>query len=406
MIKLNSKAFVSFWVILSCLPAVGLAQEKSYYGKIDPKIRLQILANARTMKTYDTSAEIKKEDDKNNLNNKIDMVKYLSEECDFAYTRDANGLPVRPLVSCVYKPKDKAEGFNGMTAKFDCVFTSINKDGQTKEKTLKVKYEPKKYAGGGHKEIPQAVMGTSLARLLGFHTSTYCPVDLTCKDCPSDNPWAQEKSSAPAMAGNVVEFKNVVVEAKMKGYKVEDSKNQSAEKPQGFTYRELNRYFPKGIDKSLLATMQAEREALTIWINFVVSGDADHHNNKLFCTKSTKPATPEEIPKCLESVAVINDYGNSLGYSNADTRLQLSKFAKQVLRSDGDGYSAYGASGNAGASYHSISEAGRSLFVQQADAITDAQLLDVFNLAQVEKVSDGNANAWLKAFRQKVQKMK
>lgn len=406
MIKLSSKPFVSFWIILACLPASGLAQEKSYYGKIDPKVRLQILANARTMKTFDPASEVKKEDDKNNLTHKIDVVKYLNEKCDFPYTRDANGLPVRPLVSCVYKPKDKAEAFNGMTSKFDCVFTSINKEGQTKEKTLKVKYEPKKYAGGGHKEIPQAIMGTSLARLLGFNTGAYCPVDLTCKDCPSDHPWAQEKSSAPALAGNVVEFKNVVVESKMKGYKVEDNRNQNAERPQGFTFKDLNRYFLKNLDKALQAQLSAEREALTIWINFVVSGDADHHNNKLFCTNSTKPATPEEIPKCLESVAVINDYGNSLGYSNADTRLQLSKFSKNVLRSDGDAYSAYGASGNAGASNHPISDAGRLLFIQQAEAITDDQLMDVFNLAQVEKVSDGNAQAWLKAFRQKVQKMK
>jgi hypothetical protein len=406
MIKVNSKPFVSFWIILTCLPISGLAQEKSFYGKIDPKIRLQILANARTMKTFDPAAEIKKEDDKNNLTHKIDVVKYLTEKCDFPYTRDVNGLPVRPQVNCVYKPKEKTEEFSGMTAKFDCLFTSINKDGQTKEKILKVKYEPKKYAGGGHKEIPQAVMGTTLARLMNFNTSAYCPVDLTCKDCPSDNPWAQEKSSAPAMAGNIVEFKNVVVESKMKGYKVEDSKNQSIKDPQGFTYRDLNRYFPKTQDSSLLATMRAEREALTIWINFVVSGDADHHNNKLFCTNSTKPTTPEEIPKCLESAAVINDYGNSLGYTNADTRLQLSKFSRNVLRSDEDAYSAYGASGNAGASYHPISDAGRLLFIQQADAITEAQLLDVFNLAQVEKVSDGNALAWLKAFRQKVQKMK
>ena len=404
MFKFNSKQIVSFWIGLACLQASALAQEKSYYGTVDPKIRLQILAQARTMKTVDAAAQIKKEDDKNNLHQKIDVVKYLTEKCDFPYTRDQNGLPVRPHVSCVYSPK--AEEFNGMTAKFDCTFSFVNKDGQTKEKTLKVKYEPKKYAGGGHKEIPQAIIGTSLARLLGFHSTTYCPVDLTCKDCPSDNPWAQQKSSAVAVAGNAIEFKNVVVDAKIKGYKVEDSKNQNAEKPQGFTFRDLNRYFLKNVDNQLLATMKAEREALTIWINFVVSGDADHHNNKLFCINSTKPATPEEAPKCLDSVAVLNDYGNSMGYSNADTRLQVSKFARDVLRSNRDQHTAVGASGNAGASNHPISEAGRLLFIQQADAITDAQLADIFNLAQVEKVSDGDANAWIKAFRKKIERMK
>lgn len=406
MIKLSSKPFVSFWIILACLPAAGLAQEKSYYGKIDPKIRLQILAQARTMRIFDPAAEIKKEDDKNNVSNKLDVVKYFSEKCDFPYSRDQNGLPVRPQVSCVYTPKTE-EDFNGMTAKFDCTFTFVNKDGQTKEKTLKVKYEPKKYAGGGHKEIPQAVIGTSLARLLGFNSTTYCPVDLTCKDCPSDNPWAQDKSSAPAMLGNIVEFKNVVVESKIKGYKVEDSKNQNnTKRPQGISFRDLNRYFLRSPDKNLLATMKAEREALTIWINFVVSGDADYHNNKLFCTNSTKPATPQEIPKCLESIAVVNDYGNSMGYSNSDTRLQVSQFAKDALRGRGSDRTTTGASGNAGASNHPISDAGRLLFIQQANAITDAQLTDIFNLAQVDKVSDGNVNAWIQAFRKKVERMK
>ena len=378
MIKLSSKPFVSFWIILACLPASALAQEKSYYGKIDPKIRLQILAQARTMRIFDPAAEIKKEDDKNNVSNKLDVVKYFSEKCDFPYSRDQNGLPVRPQVSCVYTPKTEKD-FNGMTAKFDCTFTFVNKDGQTKEKTLKVKYEPKKYAGGGHKEIPQAVIGTSLARLLGFNSTTYCPVDLTCKDCPSDNPWAQDKSSAPAMPGNIVEFKNVVVESKIKGYKVEDSKNQNnTKRPQGISFRDLNRYFLRSPDKNLLANMKAEREALT----------------------------PEEIPKCLESIAVVNDYGNSMGYSNSDTRLQVSQFARDALRGRGSDRTTTGASGHAGASNHPISDAGRLLFIQQANAITDAQLTDIFNLAQVDKVSDGNVNAWIQAFRKKVERMK
>ena len=404
MIKFNSRQIVSFWITLACLQVSTQAQEKSYYGNVDPKVRLQILAQARTMKSFDPAREIKKEDDKNNLTQKIDVVKFLSEKCDFPYTRDANGLPVRPQVSCVYSPK--AEEFNGMTAKFDCSFSFVNKDGQTKEKTLKVKYEPKKYAGGGHKEIPQAIIGTSLARLLGFNSTTYCPVDLICKDCPSDNPWSQARSSAPAVAGNLIEFKNVVVDSKIKGYKVEDSKNQNAEKPQGFTFRDLNRYFLRNIDSHLLATMKAEREALTIWINFVVSADADHHNNKLFCTNSTPAATPQETPKCLDSIAVLNDYGNSMGYSSADTRLQVSKFARDVLRSGGDQYTAIGASGNAGAANHPISDAGRLLFIQQAEAITDAQLTDIFTLAQVNKVSDGDVTSWIKAFRKKVERMK
>jgi hypothetical protein len=380
------------------------AQEKEYYGSIDPKARKVLIAQSKVQKVL--KAEVKEEDDKNNLTDKIDYVKFLSEKCGFEYSRDANGIPVRPQVSCVYKAREKGDEFNGMSAKFDCTFTLQNKDGQVSEKTLKVKYDPKKQDGGGYKEVPQAVLGTGMARLLGFYTNTYCPVDLTCKDCPSDNPWANAKSTAPALKGNVVEFKNVVVAVKQKGYTVVDNKNVNSEKPQGFSFDELTHTYIAKIDKAVMAAQQAERDALTLWMNFVVSGDADHHNNKLLCVKSTKPATPQEKPSCELSAALINDYGNSFGYTNGDTKLKLKKFAVDALRSSSDGAETTGASGNAGASGHLMSKAGRNLFVQNAEAITDQQLSDILNLAQIEQTSDSNVQSWIAAIRKKIQKIK
>lgn len=380
------------------------AQEKEYYGSIDPQMRKVLIARAHVLKLL--KPEVKEEDDKNNLTDKIDYVKFLSEKCGFEYSRDVNGLPVRPQVSCVYKPREKGDEFNGMTSKFDCTFTFQNKDGQVSEKTLKVKYEPKKHAGGGFKEVPQAVIGTGIARLLGFYTGTYCPVDLTCKDCPSENPWAQGKSSAPALKGSVVEFKNVVVAIKQKGYNVVDSKNVNAEKQQGFKFDELTQTYIAKIDKTFQAAQRAERDALTLWMNFVVSGDADHHNNKLLCVKSVKPANPQDRPSCEISAALINDYGNSFGYSDADTKLKLKKFSVNALWSGSEGAETTGASGNARASGHIMSKQGRDLFVRNAESITDQQLSDILNLAQIEKTSDSNVVSWIAAIRNKIQKIK
>jgi len=380
------------------------AQEKEFYGSIDPKARKVLIAQSKVQKVL--KAEVKEEDDKNNLTAKIDYVKFLSEKCGFEYLRDANGLPVRPQVNCVYKAKEKGDEFHGMSAKFDCTFTLQNKDGQVSEKTLKVKYDPKKQEGGGFKEVPQAVLGTGIARLLGFYTNTYCPVDLTCKDCPSDNPWANAKATAPALKGNVVEFKNVVVAIKQKGYTVVDRNHVNSEKPQGFSFEELTHTYLAKIDNAVMAAQQAERDALTLWMNFVVSGDADHHNNKLICIRSTIPATAQEKPSCELSAALINDYGNSFGYTNGDTKLKLKKFAVEALRSSSDGAETTGASGNAGASSHLMTKAGRDLFVQNAEAITDQQLSDILHLAQIEKTSDSNIQSWIAAIRKKIQKIK
>lgn len=398
------KSHVMVALALSAAAVSAMAQEKEFYGSMDAKARQFLIAQAKVQKVL--KPEVKEEDDKNNLSDKIDVVKFMSEKCGFDYTRDANGLPVRPQVSCVYKPREKGDEFNGMSAKFDCTFSYQNKDGQVSEKTLKVKYDPKKREGGGYKEVPQAVLGTGMARLLGFYTNTYCPVDLTCKDCPSEDPWSKGKATGPALKGSVIEFKNVVVAVKQKGFTVVDRNHKNDEKPQGFSFDELTHTFIAKLDPNIMAAQQAERDALTLWMNFVVSGDADHHNNKLLCVKSSKPVNPQDKPSCEISAAVINDYGNSFGYTNGDTKLKLRKFSADALRSGSDGVETTGASGNAGASGHLMSVMGRDLFVRNAEAITDQQLSDVLNLAQIEKTSDSSVQDWIATIRKKVQKIK
>ena len=392
-------------VTVSLFSNFAHADEKAFYSRMDPKARLNLIGNAHVMKALKPldaqSTAPRDEDEKDNRNEKIDIVKYLSEKCDFNYTRDASGSPVRPHVSCVYKPRADGDEFFGMSAKFDCSFTSQNSQGQVKERNLKVKYGPRQLEGGGYKEIPQAFLGTSLARLLGFYSSTYCPVDLTCKDCPGENPWGMNKSKAPAMPGSVIEFKNVVIEVKQKGFKVQDTRAPSDE-PQGFSFEsELNRYFPK-TDKQTQLNLQAERDALTLWFNFVVSNDADKHNTKLLCVRSIKPVDASQASKCELSAAMVNDYGNSFGYKNGDTPLNVKEFSRSAL----SGNETAGASGDARAQGHPMTEEGRTLFVNMAEAITDQQLNDIFSLAQIEKVSNAGPEAWKQAFRNKVLKIK
>lgn len=392
------------------LPAMAGAQApsekdraKKYFAAVDPQTRLNLIGFMRVRKLTApaTAGEPRAEDDKDNRSEKIDVVELLRERCQFDYRRDGAGHPVRPQVECTYKPKEADDGFNGMSAKFDCRFESADPAG--KARTLKVKYDPAKAPGGGYKEIPQAVMGTLTARLLGFYTNIYCPVDVICKDCPGEHPWGQHKSQAPAVPGNRVVFENVVVEVKQKGDKVIDRRHVNSEKPQGFGFGdEMARYAPR--DAALQAELLTERQTLAIWQNFVHAKDADRHNNKLLCARAR--TAPGADPVCELSVGSINDYGNAFGYTDSRTPLRLSGFARDSLSGSGSSVRTSGASGNAGSGGYPVTMAGRDLFVSMADSLTDSQLNDIFELAQVGKTSDAGVDQWRQVYRQKVQKIK
>ena len=391
--------------------------EKKYYQSLNPKTRLEILAHSKTRKNIALSESIqaaKKEDDKDNLAEKIDVVKYLSEACGFEYTRDAEGNPVRPTVNCNYDPRAEDDGFNGMTAKFGCQFEMTNKNGEKKLKTLKVKYDPFKQQGGGFKEIPQAVMGTLFARLLGFYTGNYCPMDVVCNNCPNDNPWElSKKSSGPAAAGSRVKFNNVVVASNLSGYKIMDTNNTDPVKAIGFYFKnELNKIYPA--DKQLAESLRSERDALTLWINFALARDAGAYNTKMYCIKSSPASESSPQPTCLESVAIINDYGNAFGYEGQQEKMSLSKFLRPAFRSNFNSFDSSqnnelittGANGTAGADGVRISPEGRDLFVKYAEAITDQQLEDILKLTQIQLTSDSSLQKWKDGFRRKVKTVK
>jgi hypothetical protein len=394
------------------------AGEKAYYAKVTPAVRTDLVSKMHTRKILAPLAADKKvkEDEKDNVTNKIDMVQFLSEKCDFNYTRDNANNPIRPHVECTYTPRPADNDFNGATSKFDCAFPEtdsegrpkLDKDGKQKIDVRKVKYAPQKFPGGGYKEIPQAVLGTAFARLLGFATSTYCPVDLTCLNCPNENPWALDRARGAAVEGNKVIFENVVVEAKQKGTLIEDNikSNQSKkQKPQGFTFKELSQNV--AADPALRGQLIAEREALALWQNFIRHEDADQHNNKLLCVKSTE-MTATSAPVCEQVVGTLNDYGNSFGYRGEGTRLSVNDFSGAALKRNffGGGAVATGADGDSGVKGYAISRAGRDLFVTYADAITQQQLSDIFQLAQITQTSDGNLDQWIQSFRKKVEEIK
>ncbi len=331
-------------------------------------------------------------------NDRIDIVELLREECGFNYQRDSDGRPVRPMVECTYAPRDPANPFGGMMAKFDC---KIQPTGREAIKT-KVKYDPKHSAGGGSKEIPQGIMGTLLSRVMGFEGNLYCPVDVTCVNCPSKDPWAQQKSQAAAVPGNRVEFKNVILEKKIKGAKILQTNPKLRTHPTAFSFaNDFLQYLPSdSAEKSL-----ADREALTIWVNFLNHHDAGAYNMALNCKSALINSGK---PSCESVTASINDYGDGFGYHKMGKPMELDQFLKEapgVVEKKGR-FTTEGAKGSSNPGGIVVSKAGVLRFVEAAEKIDDQELSDILDLAQIEAVSKSRKQEWMSAFRQKIENLR
>lgn len=408
------RAIQIFAILLSLVSVPAESNDlKRLFGRVTPEQRDQHLAEAEVRLRPDESALINP-----------DVLEDLSRRCGFQYSRDPQGFPVRPTVECQYNPKDPKDPFGGRTAKFECLFPEYDKSGNLKVdaqgrpklNARKVKYDPGHRPGGGYKEVPQAILGTEISRRLGFYADTYCPVNLVCHDCPNSDPWKESNaSSGPAVPGKQVTFNDVVIEIREKSMKIIDTENQSSKMGEGFKLRgELSKKLPpKGkpgsVEQQLRERRAAEREALAIWINLIVHGDADSHNFRLGC-KEGRLNEQEGIAQCLHTIAYLTDYGNAFGHVSMSEPVELKKFLRRSLQRKDSQWYAVGAAPES--SMYPVSTAGRSLFVNAAKAVTDDQLKDIFALAQVEKVSDASSNLqtaierWIQAFRTKVENIR
>lgn len=331
-------------------------------------------------------------------NEKIDIAQHLTQECGYDYSRDASGAIKRPHIECSYLARNSSNPFGGMMAKFDCQI-------ETPEKKIfktKVKYDSKHRAGGGYKEIPQAVIGTLITRIMGIEGNLYCPVDLTCNNCPSNDPWSKDRSQGPGVEGNRIEFKNVVIEKKMKGLKILQSNPSLPTHPTAFTFKELLRNLP---EQNAIEAL-ADREALAIWVNFLGHSDAGAYNMAFTCHGAIE-ADGKTI--CEKVTASINDFGNSFGYRGSDRKMQLSNFeSASGVRSAQNRFdvATEGARGTSDPAGLRVSAEGVRRFVEAISHVSDQQLNDILDLAQIETVSDSRKKEWIDSFRNKIESIR
>jgi hypothetical protein len=338
-----------------------------------------------------------------NINGAADVLEELNMNCKgFAtYERDANGKITKPVIECNYI-RDEEGDLDGMSPKFKCKFKKS--DGESKK--LKVKYANS--AAQSSKEIATGILGPSMARFMGFKADTYCPAVVVCKGCAAD-PWSKEAngqshSSLPAIENSTATFKYALIEMKLDGWKVSIKRN-GTKKPLGFEWDEL-----KNVDESLSLAGQdrvrIEREAYMLWINFIYHTDADAHNNRLVCEKLDQSKSTSVEPLCLDSAGYVHDYGDSF------KRMNLNNFNNTPVFYNGVDWShplaTWGTDGNIcvgtmGGGEGAIGRArfsneARLLFIEKFDRITNNQLIDLFNLAEVTAIDNSvTPELWAKA---------
>ncbi|MES2770353.1 MAG: hypothetical protein V4596_14515 [Bdellovibrionota bacterium] len=326
-----------------------------------------------------------------------DVLAELSETCGYEYKRDSNGIPVLPTVECNYLPAKADNPLDGMTPKFNCAFNKdSDKKPEGKLKKYKVKYSLKNV---DQKEIPQAVLTASLMRLLGFYADTYCPAIVVCKGCSPD-PWSH-KSQAPILADSVVQFKNAVVEHKVKGEKITVTRTPQHPKPLGFEWKELTRT-TKNLNPDEKRALLIEREALMMFNNFVYHTDADPHNNRLVCREWVDNGT---ALRCTDVAAFTHDVGDSF------KKMDFGFFEDYKPLSSGGGFLGGtacqgGLDKGEGAIVDAVySDESRNEFLRRFDLVSDQQLSDLLELAQVRKMGV-EPQRWINAFRKNANSMR
>ena len=274
---------------------------------------------------------------------------------------------------------------------------SSKKDGVI---TRKVKYsrvdvDPTKKA-----EVIDATMAATLTRMIGFHAELYCLAEVVCKNCPSQSPWDDQRSSAPKSNQDYV-FPLTMIEYPIKGFTVTNPGPHAM--PQGMHWDEL-RHVEGG---ELSQTLRIEREAWMLWVGVVQHWDADPHNQRILCVKDGRDSAGNVT--CDKAIIYTHDYGRSFYRNFQFTLWSLT----QPMKEDENGcYSNFGKmlfNGNPGpglVQFPHISREARDLLVGRLEKLTDQQLVDIFQISKGEEYVKVKASDFAKVIRKKTAQIK
>lgn len=305
-----------------------------------------------------------------------------------------------PTVECNYKPDPQ---LGGGTAKFQCDFKDDSADGI---ETHKVKYA-RDPSEPDHAEVLETTVAPLLARLVGFYSETYCPAQVVCKNCSSQDPW-KEKHSAARASQETYNFPLTVVEYPLKAHTM--SNKDIHPYVQGIEWYELK--MAKGDSDQETKNLLIEREAWMLWLNFIQHTDAGSYNERLSCLEVEMAADGK--PVCKKSIMYTHDYGHAF-YKKFEFD---SWAARDPFKPSQQGQSCIGnmtmedlglnpKSHFSGIIFSpAISSEARDLLVQRLELITDTQLEAVFQLGRLEELMAYPTRDLVATFRKKIAQMK
>lgn len=364
---------------------------KKYYKAISKEERQEALERAQVFSPEFSMDAIEKTDIID------DFVKPI---CDSEFKFREGSKINWPKISCDYVP-DTENTLSGNSPKFLCAVP--NQKGGTSIR--KIKYSLKnffKFKG----EVAETLVASNLSKLIGFFTNDYCPMQLTCKGCPSSDPWSSAHSSAPIKQGAEEKFDFAVSAENIDAHTIAESSTKKA--PGGLAWSELKSV--KANSNEEKNRLLIEREAWMLWINFIQHTDTHMNNQRLACAQSE--AGGDGKPYCQKPIMYSHDWGFSFSnHMNYDSWKSHPTFQKSANPSDCIGILSVknGLEQSAGRGLivdARFSEEARSLLVERLEKVTDEQLKTIFLLAKVKEISGHSADEWIAVLRRKVDELK
>jgi len=269
----------------------------------------------------------------------------------------------------------------GTSRKFNCAIT--------KNDVVKVRY------GQDNGKIEGEVLATRLLWALGFGADGVYPVKVRCRGC-SANPWVDRQPEA----GEQI-FDPAAIERKFPGHEIEVGKNDG-----GWSWKEL-----RHVDERLGGAPTAQLDAMRLLAVFIQHTDNKIINERFVCLPGglTDGA-------CSRPFLFMHDVGLTFGHANLfddnnEGSVSFEDWAATPLwRANPKmcvGHMRRSASGMLGDPQ--ISEAGRKFLADLLVQLTDKQLHDLFEVAQVERRSRkpgteapaASVDEWVSVFKAK-----
>jgi hypothetical protein len=282
-------------------------------------------------------------------------------------------FPSGQVVTCEYLTKDSG----GKTPKFWCAIAPSDE--------VKVKY------GEANGEVYAEVAATRLLWALGFGADAMYPVAVICRGCAAD-PFKEKRKQQ-----GEVRFDPAVIERPMTGDVMESGKDS------GWGWIDLN-----SVDQTRGGALVAHRDALKLLAVFMQHTDTKPSQQRLLCLDRMKGLQPAADGSCAHPFMMLADIGKTFGKANLRNKdnpgaVNLKAWQKaDIWRNDKECVGDMDQSFTGTLDRPRISEEGRKFLAERLNQLSDAQIRDLFEVAQVtRRDKESTLDGWVETFKQK-----